>query len=250
MINEAIGWIDGRLIEPFVGSAVVSLNIEAVGYILADLNADLINLYDVLKAQGDTFVFYCEEYFKPKMNTEEVYYKLRNEFNDTQDYIDRAALFVYLNRHTFNGLCRFNGKGRFNVPFGKYDKVGFPKKEMLFFLKKAEKFEFYCQDFEKTIAMAKPGDVVYADPPYVPLNDTAYFNDYTGEGFTIDQQIRLAELAEQSPCKFLISNHDTEETRELYKNADRILTRDVGRFVGAKVESRKPVAELLAIYKG
>jgi len=247
MINKAIGWVDGRLIEPFVGSAVVSLNIEAFGYILADLNEDLINLYNFVRGEGDEFIHYCESFFTDANNTEGIYYALRQEFNLAKNPRQRAALFVYLNRHSFNGLCRFNSSGFYNVPYGKYKRVRFPLKEMKFFSQKVNISEVYCQGFEDTIALAKPDDIVYCDPPYVPLND-ASFTDYTSDGFTIEQQERLAKLAEESECKFLVSNHDTEITRELYKNADRILTREVGRFVGASKESRKPVIELLAIY--
>ncbi len=86
------------------------------------------------------------------------------------------------------------------------------------------------------------------DPPYVPLSDTASFTDYSTDGFSMEQQKLLAKLAESSECRFLISNHDTEVTRELYKNADRIETREVSRFISADGDSRKKVTELLAIY--
>jgi DNA adenine methylase len=247
MINKAIGWVDGRLIEPFAGSAVVSLNIEAFGYVLADLNEDLINLYELVRTESEEFIYYCESFFTDENNKEKVYYGLRQQFNRARDKRERAALFVYLNRHSFNGLCRYNAHGFYNVPYGKYKKVRFPKKEMMFFAQKAKVSEIYCQGFEETIKLAKPEDIVYCDPPYIPLNDTAMFTDYTSEGFTMEQHEQLAKLAEESECKFLISNHSTEFTKELYKKAE-IIERDVGRFVGASKDSRKPVKELLAIY--
>lgn len=249
-INEAIGCINGRLIEPFAGSAVVSLNIDAVGYVVADFNPHLISLYKLIYEDGKDFIDYCETFFVPENNIEKSYYELRDIFNTTKDDKEKAALFLYLNRHTFNGLCRFNSKGGFNSPFGSYEFVEFPRNELNFFLNRFRNSPtcFYRQDFEETIALANEDDVIYNDPPYVPLSATASFSDYTSDGFSIEQQKRLAVLAEKSKCKFLISNHDTEFTRELYKKADKIISRKVGRFIGANKESRKPVNELLAIY--
>lgn len=247
-INEVIGDIKGRLIEPFAGSAVVSLNIDAFGYVIADVNEDLIKLFNLIKREKGNFIEYCEGFFTEKNNTEERYYELRDRFNETNREEERAALFIYLNRHSFNGLCRYNNSGKYNVPFGRHKRVGFPKKELYFFAFRAEYCEFYNQDFEYTIMMAKPEDVVYCDPPYVPLTDTAYFADYTAEGFGLEEQKRLVRLAETSKCKFLISNHFNDVTKELYKNANDIKTRPVGRYISGKAESRKPVEELLAIY--
>lgn len=250
MINSAIGYIGGRLIEPFAGSAVVSLNIDALGYVIADVNTYLIALYRQLHIEGESFINYCRTFFVPENNTEEAYYRLRARFNEDLEPRESAALFLYLNRHTFNGLCRFNSSGGFNVPFGRYDTVDFPVKEMYFFLEKFRRVHttFHCKDFEQTISLAQKNDVIYCDPPYVPLTGTASFTDYSTDGFDMWQQEKLARLAEQSECKFMISNHDTDITRELYRNADKIITRPVGRFVGASKESRKPVVELLAIY--
>jgi len=252
MINDAIGWYadSAKLIEPFVGSAVVSLNLGFEGYILGDFNCDLIRLFNFVKDEGEDFVPYCESFFTPENNDEKVYYEFRKKFNNVSTGMgERAALFVYLNRHSFNGLCRYNAHGLFNVPYGKYKVVRFPRKEMLFFETKARVCEFYCQSFEKTIALAGPDDVIYCDPPYVPLTeDVKSFTDYTSEGFDLKDQRTLAQLAEESDNKFLISNLDTEITRDLYKNADKILTREVGRFIGGTGATREPVVELLAIF--
>jgi len=249
LISETIGVLNGRLIEPFVGSGVVFVNIPALSYIIGDCNSHLINVFKELKNNGDYFVKKTEELFKPEFNNKETFYKFREQFNKTDDAFEKACLFVYLNKHCFNGLCRYNKKDEFNVPFGKYNSIQFPKKEMLIFIEKLKVCDIYCQDFEQTIQMAKPGDVIYADPPYTPLTATAQFTDYSAEGFGAEQHIRLTKLAEESCCRFLISNHDTKETRELYNNADRIITKNVNRFISGKGEGRKPVVELLAIYE-
>ncbi|RLA01172.1 MAG: DNA adenine methylase [Gammaproteobacteria bacterium] len=250
IIQHGIERVDGRFIEPFVGSGVVFLNMEAFGYIVGDFNCDLIRLYDFIKADGGGFIDYCGSFFTPETSTEDTYYEFRKKFNNVATGSrERAALFVYLNRHSFNGLCRYNARGLFNVPWGKHKENKFPRKEMLFFEKKARLCEFHCQDFGDTIALAQKDDIIYCDPPYVPIVEGATsFTDYTMDGFTLKDQKRLVKLAEESTNKFLISNHDTEITRDLYKNADKILTRKVGRYIGGTGATREPVVELLAVY--
>lgn len=249
LISEHCEWIENRLIEPFVGSGVVSLNVPAPFYIIGDTNDDLINVFRVLKENDESFIAEISKYFVDENNKEENYYELRKRFNKTKSDKERASLFIYLNRHCFNGLCRYNRKGEFNVPFGKYKDVYFPSKELLNFKKHLEKCEIYCQDFEDTMRMATKDDVMYCDPPYVPLSETAKFTDYSTDGFGEEQQIKLAKLAEEAPCRVLISNHDTDFTRSIYKNASKIKSKTVGRMISADGSKRKSVKELLAIYE-
>jgi DNA adenine methylase len=156
---------------------------------------------------------------------------------------------VYLNRHAFNGLCRYNSSGEFNVPYGKYENPYFPAKEMKFFYNKACFCDFVYQDFEVTIDMAKKEDVVYCDPPFIPLSDTASFTHYFSGGFDLKQHERLVELAENSKCLFLISNHWIDITKELYKNADSLIEININRSISGRAESRGRVKEILAIYR-
>jgi DNA adenine methylase len=248
MISDAVGYFDGRFIEPFVGSGVVFLNMPAVGYILGDYNKDLISVYQALR-DNDSFISDLRNLFSEPFNDSEKFYNLRQRFNTIEDGYEKALIFVYLNRHCFNGLCRYNKSGGFNVPYGKYSDVHFPEKELIEFKKKlTDNCEILCQSFEHTMKLAKPRDVIYCDPPYVPLSSTASFTDYSVGGFTEDQQKLLAKLAEESCATTLISNHDTEFTRSIYSKATKTRTRKVSRFISAKAMSRKPVYELLAIY--
>ena len=240
---------EGRLIEPFVGSGVVFLNLSFENYLLGDFNKDLINLFVILKKHRDFFIECCSDYFKPKFNTEEKFYELRKQFNNTNDVFERSMLFVYLNRHAFNGLCRYNFSGEFNVPYGKYENPYFPAKEMKFFYNKACFCDFVYQDFEVTIGMAKKEDVIYADAPYTPLSNTASFTHYSSNGFGLKQHERLVELAENSKCLFLISNHWTDVTKELYKNADSLIEININRSISSCAESRGQVKEILTIYR-
>ena len=120
-----------KLIEPFAGSGAVFLNTDFEEYLIADTNTDLINLYKQVQTNGEDFIAYASALFIPDNNTETKFYTLRSEFNDCTEPARKAALFVYLNRHCFNGLCRYNSKGKFNVPFGRYSKPVFPNTAIL-----------------------------------------------------------------------------------------------------------------------
>lgn len=249
-LNGITDVVNGRFIEPFVGSGVVFMNIFAKSYIINDINTDLVQLYRTLQTKGSEFILACEELFVPENNTQEKYIEFRDEFNST-DIKDmrRSLLFIYLNRHCFNGLCRYNKSGGFNVPFGKYDVVGFPKENLIKAIKKLNNVTILNSTFEEVLKMATTGDTVYCDPPYVPISETAAFTDYAQPGFELKDQQVLAKLAEESKASVFISNHDTDVTRELYKNATEIVATEVIRSISADKDSRKPVKELLAIYK-
>ena len=240
-----------RLIEPFAGSGAVFLNTNYEYYIVNDNNPDLIHLYNILKKDGAAFIKKCRYYFTPRFNNEEQYYKLREKFNATTDTYKRAILFVYLNRHGYNGLCRYNLKGGYNVPFGRYKAPYFPEKEMLVFHKKAVNAEFVLSSFEQVIQSAKKGDVIYCDPPYVPLSSSANFTSYSKGGFNMEKQQQLADLANEISVKgipILISNHNTSFTRKAYDQANKITKFHVQRFISCNGKKRGTAGELLALF--
>ncbi len=240
-----------RLIEPFLGSGAVFLNTEYERYLLADINPDLISLYQTLKDEGDVFIDYCRGFFTPEMNKATRYYELREEFNEIAPSPRKAALFLYFNRHGYNGLCRYNLKGGFNVPFGKYKRPYFPLNELRHFAQKAQRATFVCQDFEKVILRARKGHVVYCDPPYVPISPTAYFTSYAKHGFSLHDQERLAYQAKRLARRkvtVVISNHENEVTRAMYQGA-RIISFPVRRTISCNGSKRNNADELLAIFK-
>ena len=203
-----------------------------------------------MKEDKQQFIDYTRSFFTPENNQENKFYELRERFNESQDLVDRSALFVYLNRHAFNGLCRYNSKGKFNVPFGRYTSPYFPEDEMHDFIEKSIRIELMCGDFQVALDKADKDDMVYCDPPYVPLSETASFTAYAKDGFGLDEQSRLAQSAKQISEQsqgVLISNHDTAFTREIYKEA-RLETVTVQRNIAAKGSSRQKIGELLAIY--
>lgn len=239
--------------EPFVGAVNVSLNVDAEKYIWNDLNKDLVTSHKqvILDTQG--YIELCEELFADSFDKYYVYRKVFNErfLNTTPTF--HAALFQYLNKHGFNGLCRYNKSGGYNVPIGTVTKKPkiVPEKQIKYF---AERFKsalegIYNEDFVNFIRkMNYYEDVlIYCDPPYVPAG-TSTFN-YTASGFDINSQISLVYEAKKSPHNVLISNHWNEVTQELYKDADQVWTFPVQRTISRNGQNRVPVEECAVLYK-
>lgn len=239
------------LIEPFVGAGSVFLNTDYDQYILGDINSDLIDLFNIVKERPNDFIHDARELFFADANISEVYYLLRNEFNLCTDAHRRAVLFLYLNRHCYNGLCRYNLSGEFNVPFGSYKKPYFPELEVYWFAEKARRAVFICEHYQKTLSRAVPGSVVYCDPPYVPFSTTANFTAYHTNSFTLTEQHNLAylasQLARESRIPVMISNRDTALTRKWY--GDAVLHNVTARrTISSNIVGRCRVNELLALY--
>lgn len=241
-----------RLVEPFVGSGAVFLNSDYPSYLLCDVNPDLIGFYTSLKRGGGRFIERCRGLFADG-NAAEAYYARRERFNSLAAGAQRAALFLYLNRHGYNGLIRYNAGGGFNVPFGKYARPYFPEAEMRRFLRKAGACEvaFKCADYRTTFAELRGDDVVYCDPPYAPLSRTANFTTYSGTVFGEGDQRELAALVEAAAAKGIrlaVSNHALPVTRRLYGCADSIKEFAVRRSISRNGNGREMVSELLAVY--
>ncbi|RUO32691.1 Dam family site-specific DNA-(adenine-N6)-methyltransferase [Aliidiomarina sanyensis] len=240
-----------KLIEPFVGAGSVFLNTDYDKYLLNDINADLIHLYKILKRRPKTYIEDARKLFAPATNSADAYYAIRQAFNASRDPYERSLYFLYLNRHGYNGLCRYNSKGLFNVPFGKYRAPYFPEAELEFFAEKSKRATFTCEPFQNTFRRARKGNVIYCDPPYLPLSPTANFTSYAGNGFGLDEQAILAQKAMDAANKrripVLISNHDTLFARELYQHAS-LTPLQVHRFISQNGNTRNKVAELLAYF--
>lgn len=239
-----------KLVEPFVGAGSVFLNTHYDQYLLNDINPDLINLYKTLQSEPEHYIDEAERLFVTLNNQADAYYAMRQAFNDSQNIFERAVLFLYLNRHGYNGLCRYNSKGGFNVPFGRYKAPYFPKKELYIFAEKAQRAVFTCESYSKTFRRTRKNNVIYCDPPYAPISKTAYFTQYAGNGFTQHDQKALAKCAERACARgipVLISNHDTSDTRSYYQRAE-ISELRVSRSISQKGNSRKKVKELFALY--
>lgn len=241
-----------RLVEPFLGSGAVFLNTHYDEYYLADCNADLIALFQHVQEHGINYINYCQSFFTPENNIRSAFDELRERFNTIAEPAERGALLLYLNRHSYNGLVRYNARGLYNVPFGKYRKPYFPLEEMVLFYEKTQHhaMSFVAQNYDRTFDELRHGDVVYADPPYVPLSLTASFTAYAGNVFAENEQRHLAHLAimaNEKGIPVLLSNHDTALTRELYAAAC-VQKFSVQRSISCHGSARTKAPELLAAF--
>lgn len=226
-----------RLVEPFAGGLSVALRLRPTKGVINDINKHLINLYVQIQRGGLTYI-------SEEINEKDYYYERRNEFNALiKQGLGRTArageLFYYLNHFGFNGLCRFNNAGEFNVPFGDMKSVSIHK-DFSYYRRVFELWSFCSTDF--TDVEIKSGDFLYVDPPY-----DGTFVGYSENGFTWDDQTRLALWCNEHDGPIVVSNSYTERIVELYKGLGfktfRILA---PRSISRSAEGRQPVFELLA----
>lgn len=224
---------DKRLVEPFCGGLSVALGLQPQQALLNDINPALINFYQQLKSGLSMDI--------PLANDETLYYRHRQLFNDDlQDPRQRAQLFYYLNRTGYNGLCRFNKTGGYNVPFGRYKTIHYLT-DFSAYQPVLAQWQFANTDFEK-LAVAD-NDFIYADPPYdVP------FRQYSQQGFDWHDQERLAEWLAAHTGPVVLSNQATPRICELYRKLGfRLRYIDAPRRISCKTASRKAVKEVLAL---
>ena len=206
LLYEAYGLMGRRLVEPFCGGLAVALGINPKKALLNDINAHAIAFYKWLQV-GFTIDSLL-------LNDRDFYGVKRREFNALtlggKEQDKRASeLFYYLNRTGFNGLCRFNQKGGFNVPFGKYKTINY-QRDFTEYSEVLSGWEFLCGDF-RCVPVA-PGDFIYADPPY-----DVDFRQYSKEGFSWEDQVRLVGWLSLHKGPVVASNQATDRIVELYK---------------------------------
>jgi len=194
-----------RLVEPLCGGLAIALGLMPSRALLNDINPHNINFYQWLK-RGLAIAISME-------NREELYYAHRARFNTLieaglEESDEAAALFYYLNRTGYNGLCRFNSRGRFNVPFGRYGRIGYAR-DFSAYRRAFGQWTFQRGDFEKIALSAR--DFVYADPPY-----DVQFTQYSQHDFRWDEQVRLARWLCKHRGPVVISNQATERIVNLY----------------------------------
>lgn len=227
-----------RLVEPFCGGLAVALGLNPKNALLNDINPHLINFYQQLQHGLDATIT-SEEFDK------DIFYGRRDRFNDyilkgQQNTREAAVLFYYLNRSCFNGLCRFNRQGLFNVPIGSYKRVTYmTKDEFLAYQPVLSRWQFQTSDFEKVQLQAD--DFVYTDPPY-----DVDFTSYAQEDFSWDDQKRLIKWLAQHEGPVVLSNQATERIVKLYEKAGyELLLLDAPRRISSDGD-RTPAKEVLA----
>jgi len=226
---------DKRLVEPFCGGLAVAVTLTPSRALLNDVNPHVINFYGWLKRGLKTDIV--------MENDETTYYANRVRFNELlangrADCAEAAALFYYLNRTGYNGLCRFNQQGEFNVPFGRYTRLDY-RKDFTGYIAAFKHFEFSHTDFEAIPLDA--GDFLYADPPY----DVA-FRNYSKGGFEWDEQVRAAEWLAKHPGPVILSNQATDRIVKLYRGLGYSLTYLAAPRLISCTGDRTPAKEVLA----
>jgi len=226
---------DRRLVEPFCGGLSVALGLQAEKALLNDVNFAVINFYQQIQ-QGLKLDIDLE-------NDEAAYYRHRTEFNRLNQLggsdCKVAQLFYYLNRTGYNGLCRFNKSGGYNVPFGRYKKINY-QTDFIKYQSVLSSWEFSNKDFSEMTL--NDTDFIYADPPYdVP------FHQYAQRGFNWDDQVRLAKWLAVHKGPVVLSNQATPRIIELYKELGfKLSYLDAPRRISCKASGRKAVKEVIA----
>lgn len=232
--------------EPFVGGGAFLFDLIPEAAVINDINKELINMYicvrDNLEELIDTLKkidLSHEERYK------EFYYLSRYKYNNKilhQKYdVEMAALFIYLNKHCFNGLYRVNSKGLFNVPFNnKKSGKSFEEKNLREISDYLKRVQINNGDFAEILDDAKKGDFVFFDSPYAPLNDTS-FESYTKNGFSQEEHIRLANMFKELSARgvyCMLTNHNTELIHNLYSEFNYEVV-SVKRMINSDTSNRE-----------
>lgn len=205
--------------EPFLGSGAVFFYLQPNGGLISDKNAELINLYEIVRDYPHKIRKKMEKH--QLLHSKEHYYKVRSM--EPKCMIERAVRFLYLNRTCWNGLYRVNRKGHFNVPVGTKQKVVFGYDDFVTMSKRLKNIGLRCSDFEDVIDEAKENDFIFVDPPYTVKHNFNGFIQYNEKIFSWQDQERLhgaLERAANRGCFIIVTNADCESVRDLYKNAN------------------------------
>lgn len=237
--------------EPFVGGGAVIFDLLPTNALINDINKALINTYRTICNEPDAFLKEVNRLDNDMWEDgKKYYYSIREHYNDKlmrSEYdVELAALFVFINKHCFNGLYRVNSKGLFNVPYNNSRRVSVDEDVIIATSEYLRGVTIIDGDFEQSCKNAKKGDFVFIDSPYAPLNP-ASFESYTKEGFDIESHKRLAKLYDELTargCYCMLTNHNTELINELYGNKDykidvvsvkRMINSDASNRVGEEV---------------
>lgn len=230
-----------------LGQPNSELNVPGENLFINDMNPELTNTYEVIRDNVSSLIKELEILSK-KIN-EKTFYEIRSVVPRSK--VARAARFIYLNKTCFNGLWRVNSKGEFNVPFGKSKNPSlFIEENLRACSKRLKGSTITNQSFEKAVKKARKGDLVYFDPPYIPLSPSASFSAYAKEGFGLNEQQLLAETIfelNEKGVYVLLSNSDTPLARKIFKKALTLRRILMARTISSSGSTRNPVYEVLGM---
>lgn len=211
--------------EPFLGGGAMLFHLQPDNAVINDLNGALINTYKVISMFPEDIMSILDEYYMNiQLHGRDFYFTIRDAYNTKilkMEYdIETAAMFIFINKHCFNGLYRVNRAGVFNVAYNNTVSHCYDRNNILTLSEYLKTVEIYNTDYATACLTATEGDFVFLDSPYAPLNSSS-FSSYTNYGFDDNEHIRLSnfayELSERG-CYIILTNHDTELVRDLYKD--------------------------------
>ena len=238
----------GRYVEPFLGGAALYFALKPTQSVLADINSELINVFQVVQSQVEELILDLGQHRYEK----EYFYSIR-EIDRSSEYnnwtsVARASRLIYLNKSCFNGLYRVNSQGYFNTPFGRYTNPTILNannlRECNVALQGADIRQSSFLDLEQSLTK---NDFVYFDPPYVPLSQTANFTSYADGGFGIDMQEALYQLCvrlNQKGVRFMLSNSSAPFVLERYQEFN-LMRVSAKRAINSKAALRGAIDEVI-----
>jgi DNA adenine methylase len=236
--------------EPFIGGGAVLFNLQPKRAIINDYNAELINVYNVIKNNLDDLI----KDLKKHKNESDYFYNLRSidrtaQFKKLSD-VQRASRIIYLNKTCFNGLYRVNSSGEFNSPFGKYKNpniVNEPTLKAVNQYLNSNDIQLSSGDYEDVLSEADRNSFAYLDPPYHPISESSNFTGYIQGGWNMLDQVRLREACDElntRGVKFLLSNSASDFIKDQYKEY-KITIVKANRSINSDGEKRGEIEELL-----
>ena len=227
ILNENLPNTFGTYFEPFLGGGALLFYMltERQGQrcSISDLNSDLVLTYTTIRDRVEDLIVSLKNHERNYQGDQKSYYYSVRQSNP-KSQIEKASRLLFLNRTCFNGLYRVNSKGKFNVPLGRYANPNIVNEDNLRSVSRildSSRVSINCRDFEAVLRDAKKGDLVYFDPPYQPVSDTANFTSYTNKDFTFDDLGRLAQLCrdlDSKGCNILLSNSDSREVADMFSS--------------------------------
>jgi DNA adenine methylase len=243
-----------RFFEPFLGGGALTfalgnpsseIYVPGKNLYINDMNPDLINTYKIIRDDVHTLIKELRKF--EILNDEESFYEIRAA--KYTNPVRLAARFIYLNKTCFNGLWRVNSSGAFNVPFGRYKNPNILDEENLILCsQRLKESKISLGTFQMAVSYAKPGDLVYFDPPYIPLTKTAAFSQYAKEDFGLEDQKELASVIKELTGRginVILSNSDTSLTREIFGKCLKLRQILVARTISAQGATRRAVNEVI-----
>ena len=237
----------GKYHEPFLGGGAVFFRLRPSLAFLSDSNERLIRAYNGVKNHVSDVIAILKTY----RNDKEVYLAARKIPIDSKTDAEVAAWLIFLNKTGFNGLYRVNSRNIFNVPFASNANARICDEENLKACAEALRVaDLRCEDFDAVLKRASEGDLVYFDPPYVPVSGTSYFTSYTSGGFGVEDQVRLRDVArelKQRGVHVLLSNSSAKLVKDLYSSGFTCVPVAASRLVNSNISRRGKVTEFLIV---